>query len=96
MVRRSGLYELTRYWRIGCDLAGERSFTLVNLGLDDLFTGRTGEEIERFRSCLKESTTRRFKTLAWADLLSMVDISPTWFQTYVEGRGLCHHGEKLP
>lgn len=95
MVRRSGLYELARYWRIGCDLAGERPFTLVNLGLDDLFTGHAGEEIERFHACLKRRTTRCFKTLAWADLLRRVDVSPSWFQTYLQGRGL-YHGEKLP
>ncbi len=48
-LRRSGHYELARNWRIGWDLAGERPFTLVNLGPPILFEGPEGKRLAGVR-----------------------------------------------
>ena len=40
-----GYYQLVRNWRIGCHLAGERRFTLVNLGPE--FTRNEARELAR-------------------------------------------------
>jgi len=90
-LRRSGHYELARNWRIGCDLAGDRPFTLVNLGPEALFEGVEGERLAEFERCLRAGETRRFRRLSWPVLLDALAQPESWFADYAArlrgGRG---------
>jgi hypothetical protein len=87
-VRASGLYELARYWRIGCDIARARPFTLVNLGPVRLFRGRGAAMLSQFASALGQAESRRFVRLTWAGLLQGISDKPDWLTDYVRKRGL--------
>jgi len=71
-VRRSGLYELARNWRLGWELAEERPFTLVNLGPEKLFAGQGGSRLGEFREGLHGQVNRRFELLTWDRLLGEI------------------------
>jgi hypothetical protein len=62
VIGRSELYELTRNWRIGVELAGERPFTLVNLVVKDSDPVRT----EEFRAGLNPQRGH-FLVIRWHD-----------------------------
>lgn len=89
-MKKSRMYELTRNWRIGWDLAGERPFRLVNLGPETLFT--RSERLDSFETGLAISTARRFLRLTWSSLLAAValDLSgiPQWLEDWLGRRGL--------
>jgi hypothetical protein len=87
-VRATGLYELARNWRIGWDLAGDGSLTLVNLGPSELFAGRKSKVLMEFSECLNKGDRRRFETLTWTELLSVVQDKPGWLREYTQERGL--------
>ena len=65
-VKKSRMYELSRNWRIGWDLAGQRPFRLVNLGPAALF--KQSERLDSFERGLAISPSRRFR----ADDLELV------------------------
>jgi hypothetical protein len=69
-VRASGLYELARNWRIGCDLAGRRSLVLLNLGPATLLNGDSGERLKQFERSLSQQAGRSFHFVSWPQLLS--------------------------
>jgi hypothetical protein len=79
-IRRAKLYELTRNWRIGVELAEGRPFTLVNL----VAKNREPHQTRLFCSGLN---CRRgtFRVVTWADLLSRLNRAewPAWFTGYV-------------
>lgn len=88
MVKESRMYELTRNWRIGWDLAGQRPFRLVNLGPATLFT--QSERLASFEKGLAISTVRRFLRLTWSSLLGDVasDLGglPEWLEDWLGPR----------
>jgi len=84
-ARAIGCYQLVRNWRIGSDLAGERPFTLVNLGLE--FTCDETRELARLWLSFRTSTRRRFVVRYWNTLLSVATI-PTWLSAYARRRAI--------
>jgi hypothetical protein len=87
-MRTTGLYELARNWRIGWDLAEDRSLTLVNLAPAAQFAGRGGKLTLEFCKCLRQGEQRQFKMLTWADLFGAMPDYPDWLRIYAQGRGL--------
>ena len=87
-ARASGRYELARNWWLGCDVAGARPLTMVNL----VARPEVGAELARtevFAGSLRLDSGRRFLRLTFSDLLSAIPIPwPSWFNAYVEERGL--------
>jgi len=82
-IQSSWLYELTRNWRIGVELADGRPFTLVNL----IVKNREPHQMRRFRTGLNyQRGTYRIAT--WKDFLSGCNPSkwPLWFSEYLEGK----------
>jgi hypothetical protein len=90
LVKASRMYELTRNWRIGWDLAGQRPFRLVNLGPATLF--KQSERLDSFEKGLTISTERRFQRLSWSSLLECAAAHvrglPSWLADWLELRGL--------
>lgn len=89
-VRASGHYELTRNWRIGCDLAGTRPFRLMNLGPSSLFADDT--RLDELQRGLNVSAMRRFHRTTWRELLTCVadtsGVIPTWLSTWLRRRDI--------
>jgi hypothetical protein len=83
-VRHTGLYELTRNWRFGCELAAGRPFTLVNLGPSSLFGD---QRLETWTRALDTSLGRRFVRLSWNQLLRRQHLEP-WMAEFCRERGL--------
>lgn len=83
LVRRSELYELTRNWRIGVELAEGRPFTLVNLMLKN----REPNQIRQFRSGLNY-LKGTYRVVTWKDFLSGCNSSdrPLWFREYLDDK----------
>lgn len=79
-IGRSELYELTRNWRIGVELASGRPFTLVNLVLRDNDSGRTNE----FRTGLNPKLGK-FMLLPWCDFVTNFQ-QPDWLTPYLAAR----------
>ena len=88
----SGHYELTRNWRLGHDLAGARSFRLVNLGPTALFRGKAGQMLGSFEASLARSEHRAFVRLTWPDFLSNTQAAtgplPSWLAGWLSNRGI--------
>lgn len=84
-ARAIGYYQLARNWRIACELAGERPFTLVNLGLE--YTRDETRELARLRLSFRTSARRRFVLRRWKTLLSGIAI-PTWLSAYARRRAI--------
>jgi hypothetical protein len=86
---KSGLYELTRNWRIGWDLAGDRPFRLVNLGKPQLFD--KVDSLDLFEDSLAVSTKRGFLRVKWGALLETVRLElgelPPWLTQWLNERG---------
>jgi hypothetical protein len=72
-TRELGLYELTRNWRLGCELRQrfERPVVVANLGPASLFQGRAGRLLEAFEAGLRQDAMQRFRRLPWPDLLEL-------------------------
>jgi hypothetical protein len=79
-IGRSELYELTRNWRIGVELASGRPFTLVNLVVRDSDPVRT----EEFRAGLNPKRGK-FLVLRWADFMARIE-QPDWLKSYLAAR----------
>ena len=78
-VAQSGLYELVRNWRIGCELAGRREFVLVNLAPTKL-----DADVSMLRSVIAETRNRHVVTRTWSDVL--LD-APGEIRDYAKARG---------
>jgi hypothetical protein len=87
-VRQVGLYELTRNWRIGWDLADGRPFRLVNLGPPRLFAMPFSAVLRRFENCLNTTDDHKFVLATWCDLVAAITSPPPWLQKYLKGRGV--------
>jgi len=84
----SGLYELTRNWRIGWELAGARPFTLVNLVTPAAL--RTGQDrLAAFTSCLTTRHDRQFRQMTWQEIFSARHgrTVPQWLEGFLRNRG---------
>ena len=79
-IGRSELYELTRNWRIGVDLASGTPFTLVNLVVRDSEPART----EKFRVGLNPKHGQ-FLVLRWHDFTARFQ-QPDWLKSYLSAR----------
>jgi len=79
-VGRSELYELTRNWRIGVELAGGRPFALVNLVIKDSDPART----EEFRAGLNPKRGQ-FLVLRWPGFVAGFQ-QPDWLKSYLARR----------
>lgn len=89
IVRQTGLYELTRNWRIACDLAKERPMAFLNLGPERLFAEKNATAtLQQFQEGLLQSSTRQFILLTWSQLLKAIPQQEEWFQAYVIKRGI--------
>jgi hypothetical protein len=80
-VRASRLYELTRNWRLGCDLAATRPFTLVNLVLRREDT----DSMNLFLRGIATSPTRRFVSIKWKNFAEAFS-SPLWLRSYLRNK----------
>lgn len=79
-IGRSELYELTRNWRIGVELASGRPFTLVNLVVGDTDPHRTTE----FRRGL-DLKVGNFLVIRWRDFITHFQ-HPDWLESYLSLR----------
>jgi len=82
-ARQTGLYELSRNWRFAKALAGERLFTVVNLGPSPLFED---ERLTTWRGCL-DTTGGRFSLVSWDQLLRPIRLAP-WMSAFCSERHL--------
>jgi hypothetical protein len=64
-VAETGLYELARNWRIGCELAGDRRFVLVNLSPAPLDL-----DADVLRGVIREDARHTLVTRTWAEVLA--------------------------
>jgi hypothetical protein len=87
-ARSSGLYELVRNWRIGCQLAENRPFVLINLGPASLFKNVFSDSMSRFCESIPQGPMRRFMKVTWQQFLGGISKQPEWFRAYVQDRGL--------
>lgn len=78
-VAATGLYELARNWRIGFELAGERSFVLVNLA--PVALDADAVVLQRVTA---ETPMRRFATRTWREVLAG---APAWVCEFAVERG---------
>lgn len=85
-VQRSGMYELVRNWRIGCELAGDRPMTLINLGVKPRLL-RQGGALTDFEASLEQSEMRRFRLVDWREFLhGWSQHRPDWLEHYLTDR----------
>ena len=92
-AKRSGLYELTRNWRIAFDLAKGRTTTLINLGLESLSEdGQT--KLVNFRKSLNTRPDCSFRTVSWRQLVRSISRQPEWLTRYVTDRELFNENRK--
>jgi hypothetical protein len=79
-IGKSALYELTRNWRIGAELAQGRAFTLINLVLKP----ENNEVLSMFRKGLNFEMGQ-FISFTWTELLSTFQ-KPEWLSTYLSAQ----------
>ena len=95
-VRESRLYELARNWRIGCQYAGSRPFTLINLGPSSLFSKKkNADALTYFSSALKIDDDHQFIQLKWPQLMHAIQEKPQWLLRYDYDRGLSFNSQDL-
>ncbi len=85
-IRRTGLYELARNWRIAWEMADGAPIAVVNLGPATLFRGKCGDAIATFANALNQDEQHRFVAVSWEKFLGDVNAMPGWFQKYLFGR----------
>jgi hypothetical protein len=85
-VKRSGLYELCRNWRIAWEMAKDRPMALINLGPGQLFGDDSRGSLQSFCESLHQSSTRRFVEVTWESFLGTISNKPEWFSKYVQER----------
>lgn len=91
VVRETGLYELTRNWRVGFELAAARPFRLVNLGPASLFAAPANERLDRFESALACGPDRAFVRLDWPAFFRTLETSaalPPWLTGWLQDRDI--------
>ena len=75
-AKATGLYELIRNWRFGCEIAQGRRFVLVNLVRHrDLL--REKRRLSDFPSHLATNDRRQFALIEWERLLDQLDLLDT-------------------
>jgi len=79
-IALSELYELTRNWRIGCELAADRPFALLNL----VATLQDNDVVMQFCSGLN-TEKGYFRTILWDDFLASFQ-QPLWLTEYLRAR----------
>lgn len=85
-VKATGLYELTRNWRIGCEMAQSRPLTLVNLVMAPTLKSDR-HRLERFSSALRTGEQARFAVVEWASVVGALShLMPQWLIDYLDLR----------
>ena len=87
-LRKSGLYELARNWRIAWELADRRPLKLINLGPPELFEEKELQRLTDFRGSLNRGGERDFLTVPWPEFLASIPGRPDWLKRYEKDRGL--------
>ncbi len=82
-VKCSGLYELSRNWRIAFDFANGRPATLINLGPESL---SKETRVRRFRDSLTIRPKCDFLTISWREFLASIPEKPEWLISYIADR----------
>ena len=82
----TGLYELARNWRIGWELAKDRSFTLVNLAPAEFFQGPQCGPLAEFQQCLAISERTHFLELTWDQVIAAIPQKPDWLGQHLRAR----------
>jgi len=86
-ARKSGCYELVRNWRIGCGLARDRAFALINLIPNRLLQDRSNRRhVEQFVQSIAEQQNRIFVELTWERFIDTIDSPEEWFKDYCRER----------
>ena len=88
-VAATGLYELTRNWRLAWDLSDGRPIWLINLGPDELTSGDYGALLRLWSECLAKDQRHRFVSLTWTQLLASIPSRPEWLDAYLTSRRVC-------
>ncbi len=88
-AKQSRLYELARNWRIGWEYAGERPFSLINLGQSGLFRGeKMADALSLFSSVLSQDVQHTFCQVEWLRLMQAILDKPRWLLKYDSDRGV--------
>jgi len=87
-VAHTGLYELTRNWRIAWDYAGGRPMCLINLGFPSLFKAKHSQILDRFEACLSVGPQHSFRRLLWPELIRAIPRKPQWLRAFIADRRL--------
>lgn len=87
-VKCSGFYELSRNWRIACEMANSRPMALVNLGPGTLFKDDDKTDMGIFCESLRLSPIRQFVKVTWKTFLDAIPKKPEWFSQYIQDREL--------
>jgi hypothetical protein len=95
-VRKTGLYELARNWRIAWEMADGAPFAVVNLGPATLFRGPHGETMKEFADGLNQNEFRGFHTVAWTEFLTNPATTPGWLKEYLRDRGVLPNLNEQP
>ena len=86
-VRKIGLYELARNWRVTSEMARESPMALVNLGPATLFLGSKGKAVEALAKVLNQNEHRKFIPTTWTQFLGSFE-QPDWLRTYLTKRSI--------
>ena len=71
MVSLPGLYQLTRNWRIGCELANGRKFVLLNVVKDtDMDLSRNELDV-LMRPFILQTENRKLELMSWNSILEL-------------------------
>ena len=88
-VQDTGLYELSRNWRIAWDMAADRCpIALVNLAPGRLFECDEGKQIAEFGTAINQNEQHQFITIGWQQFLQCVPNQPRYLQDYLRERGI--------
>jgi hypothetical protein len=89
-IKESRLYQLTRNWRFGWDLARDRPFRLINLGPADLFAAN--KNLDCFTRGIALSNRAQFVRDTWSGMLAEIGAVrpgiPHWLSHWLASR-LC-------
>lgn len=82
-IKKSGLYELTRNWRLAWEYSASGPMTLINLGPKKLFC-KSG--IKEFEENLNTNKNKQFRKIAWDDFMDAINSKPPWYVDYLVDR----------